>query len=492
MDKSLKVFVVTPEVYPFTRANELGEAAGALPKALKDLGHDVRVMMPNYKRINARKYILRDVIRLKDMKIDLGGEEVLVSAKSAFLPDSKVQIYFLDNRDFFGRNGLYSDPDSGKEYDDNAERFIVFCKGCIETLRMLHWQPDILLCNSWQSALVGLQAKTIFAKDQLFANTKFVFSLHPPFRLPRFSPAQFAKTGLPKEVMEARSCFDKDGHFDITRAALEFSDLVIAGNEQQAQKMCAQPDSFNGLTEAIRENKGKIVGLEAGFDHSIWSPGSDKLISQTFDPETIADKEINKKALLEKLSMPYAKSTPVVGMILPAENGETTKKLKALLKQLIDLGVQVVLFGQDAGTEQAQIGELQKKYHKQLAYKPKSDPELQHLLMAGADMYFHFSSREPQGVTHLISLKYGTIPILASASGVNPKIKNYYDSPGTATGFVVTTDDQAAVLDAIKDAIALYEDSRSWKKLIENAMRQDFSWHAIGPRYVKHFADLLK
>ena len=121
MKKMVKIFYIAPEVAPFVKTYQIADVTGAFPKALKEMGHDIRVMMPNYKRINARKYVLRDVIRLKDMIVPFGDGEIHVSAKSAFLPNSKVQIYFLDNRDYFGRDGIYSDPQKKVAYKDNDE-----------------------------------------------------------------------------------------------------------------------------------------------------------------------------------------------------------------------------------------------------------------------------------------------------------------------------------------------------------------------------------
>jgi len=183
MKNNLNIFFVSSEVTPFTHPGELGDVSGSLPKYLKNLGHDIRVMMPNYKVVNKRKYVLRDVIRLQGLKIKVGEEVYEASAKSAFIPESKVQIYFLDNKHFFDRGGIYFDNKTGKAFKDNAERYIFFCIGCLETLKLLHWQPDIIHCNDWCTALIPALLKSVYAKDHFFKNTKTVLSIHNPLPL---------------------------------------------------------------------------------------------------------------------------------------------------------------------------------------------------------------------------------------------------------------------------------------------------------------------
>ena len=163
--KSLKICYVSSEVVPFAKTGGLADVAGALPIALKDLGQDVRLMMANYKSINERKFTLREVIRLKEVHVNLGQETKVVDGKTAFLPNSKVHVYFLHIPEYFDRKELYTDPTTGKDFEDNAERFAFFSKSVLETLKLLYWQPDIIHCNEWQTALIPFYLKTIYKND---------------------------------------------------------------------------------------------------------------------------------------------------------------------------------------------------------------------------------------------------------------------------------------------------------------------------------------
>ncbi|MCK5032002.1 MAG: glycogen/starch synthase, partial [Calditrichia bacterium] len=145
--KQYKIWYLSTEVAPFAKTGGLGDVCSSFPKALKMKDYEIRTTMPKYKIINERKYILREVIRLKEIPVTINGVTKIISAKSAFLPDSKVQIYFIDIPEYFGRVGLYADKQTGKDYEDNAQRFAYFCKGTIETLKILSWKPDIIHCN---------------------------------------------------------------------------------------------------------------------------------------------------------------------------------------------------------------------------------------------------------------------------------------------------------------------------------------------------------
>ena len=166
----LNILYVVSEVSPFAKTGGLADVALALPLSIKNLGHDIRVFVPKYRVISDRKFILRDVIRLRDLQIPHKNGVVNVSIRASFLPNSRVQIYFLDYPPYFDREGLYADPKSGVDYKDNAARFSLFARSVFEMLKKLHWQPEIIHCNDWQSGLVPIYLKTIYSNDNFFNN----------------------------------------------------------------------------------------------------------------------------------------------------------------------------------------------------------------------------------------------------------------------------------------------------------------------------------
>jgi starch synthase len=180
MSRPLNILFVTSEVYPFAKTGGLADVSGALPKAIKDLGHEIRIMMPRYRFIGERKFRLHDIIRLHEIPIPVGNTIELGNVKSSFINNlkEKVQVYFLDNANYYGRDGIYQSPTTKKDYKDNDERFIFFCRGVIETLKRLGWQPDIIHCNDWQSGLIPAYLKTMCMADPFFKSMKTVFTIH--------------------------------------------------------------------------------------------------------------------------------------------------------------------------------------------------------------------------------------------------------------------------------------------------------------------------
>ena len=203
MTRPLNILFVSSEVEPFAKTGGLADVSSALPKAIKDLGHEIRIMMPRYRFIGERKFKLHDIIRLKEIPIPIGNTSVVGNVKSSFISDlkEKVQVYFLDNEEYFGRDGIYQSPTTKKDYKDNDERFIFFARGVLETLKHLGWQPDIIHCNDWQTGLIPAYLKTIFKNEPFLKPIKTVFTIHNMAYQGAFPRESFSKSNLPKELL---------------------------------------------------------------------------------------------------------------------------------------------------------------------------------------------------------------------------------------------------------------------------------------------------
>ena len=196
MSKQLNVLFISSEVAPFAKTGGLADVAGALPKELKDLGHDVRVILPKYSMVDERKFNLREVIRLKDIEIRMGEDRYSVAFKSAFLPDSRVQVYFMEYDPFFDRDSLYLDPKTGVDWEDNPQRFTLLCRATLAALKLLHWQPDIIHCNDWQTALIPYLLKSEMVGDPFFQKTRTLLSIHNLAYQGNFDPEMMDAIGL--------------------------------------------------------------------------------------------------------------------------------------------------------------------------------------------------------------------------------------------------------------------------------------------------------
>lgn len=490
MRSPLKILYVASEVAPFAKTGGLADVAAALPKALQELGHDIRVMMPKYGCINDRKYVLREVIRLREIPVELGGERLVGSVKSAFIPDTKVQVYFLDYPPFFGRQELYTDPKTGKDWPDNAERFTFFCKGVLETLKLLHWQPHVIHCNDWHTGLIPILLKTVYSHERLFAKTATLFSIHNLAYQGVFPKAKFAVTGLPQELLRSQDGVEFYGKFSFMKAGIVSADAIATVSERYAEEITSDPELGCGLQEELRARKDVLFGILNGIDDTVWNPKSDRLIVKNYSAADLAGKAENKKALVEELGLPYRPEVPVIGMISRLADQKGFDLLEEALPELMAKELQFVLLGTGAPKYHKLFTKLAKRYPKKVSVALRFDDRLAHQIEAGADMFLMPSRYEPCGLNQMYSLVYGTIPIVRATGGLADTITEFDRARCTGNGFVFSEYSAAALLQAVERALAVWADQKIWVRLVKSAMRSNFSWKNSASKYVRLYARL--
>jgi starch synthase len=487
-----KVWYLSSEVSPFAKTGGLGDVTGAYPKALKMQNQEVRVIMPKYKSINERKYILREVIRLRDIPITLNGITQAANVKSAFLPDSKVQIYFIDIPEFFSRSGLYSDNTSGKDFPDNAERFAYFCKGALETLKILSWRPDIIHCNDWQTALIPYYLKTMYKDDEFLRGIKTIFTIH------NFSYQGIFKKNTAPHIEIAETEVEKDGAFEhldqinLVKGALKYSDWITTVSESYAKEISTKREFGYGLEKELQKKKNYFTGILNGVDYSVWSPESDKLLPYKYSVEDLAGKELNKQALINRVNLTYEENTPLIGMISRIVEQKGYALLLDGLEELMALNVQIIILGTGDKKLEKQIQSFQKKYANKISLNQAFDETLAHMIEAGSDLFLMPSFYEPCGMNQMYSLKYGTIPIVYNVGGLGETISEYNAEDKSGNGFVFEKYNVKDLVKAIKRAIKIYKKKEQWQELQSSVMQQDFSWNKSSEKYLEIYKTILK
>ncbi|MBC7186590.1 MAG: glycogen synthase GlgA [Calditrichaeota bacterium] len=486
----MKILYVASEVAPFAKTGGLADVAAALPKALQDLGHDIRVMMPKYGSINERKYVLREVIRLREIPVDLGGERLVGSVKSAFIPDTKVQVYFLDYPPLFGRQDLYTDPKTGKDWPDNAERFTFFCKGVLETVKLLHWQPHVIHCNDWHTGLIPVLLKTTYSHERLFAKTSTLFTIHNLAYQGIFPKAKFRLTGLPAELFRGQGGVEFYGKLSFMKAGIVFADAISTVSERYAEEITSDPEIGCGLQEELRARRDALYGILNGIDDTVWNPKTDPLIARTYSATDLAGKAENKKALVEGLGLPYRPEVPVIGMISRLADQKGFDLVAEAFPALMKMDVQLVVLGTGDPRYHKLFAGLAKRHPKKVSVNLRFDNTLAHQIEAGADMFLMPSRYEPCGLNQMYSLVYGTIPIVRATGGLADTIVDFDPRRGTGNGFVFTEYSAAAMLQAVERALAVFADQKTWLRLVKSAMRSNFSWKNSATKYVRLYAKL--
>jgi starch synthase len=493
MAKPLNVLFLSSEVEPFAKTGGLADVSGALPKTIKTLDHEIRIMMPRYGSINERKAKLHDMIRLKDIPVSLGPKNVLASVKSSFLGSNgtKVQVYFLDNHALFSRPGLYVHPDTRKDYPDNDERFTFFARGALEALKRMGWQPDIIHCNDWQTGLVPAYLKTLYKGDPFYKDTRTIFTIHNMAYQGVFPKSSFPKTGLP-DVLFSEKGVEAWGNLNMLKSGLVFADAITTVSEKYAEEIRSSDEYGCGLQDILARRKGDLCGIINGIDYTVWNPAVDELIPHRFDFKTIDLKLENKRALLARMGLPPLSGAPLIGIISRLADQKGFDLIGEILDDMMRLNLQLVVLGTGEKRYHDLFERAASRFPDRVGIQLSFNNDLAHLIEAGSDMFLMPSRYEPCGLNQLYSLKYGTVPLVRATGGLDDSIEDFSSASGSGTGFKFTTYKGSELLKTIQRAVHGYADQPTWKKIMKNGMSKDFSWEASAKKYLHLYRSVTR
>ncbi len=484
--KDFKICYVSSEVAPFTSTktlNALGEVSKALPIALKELGQDIRLMTPKYKQINERKYVLREVIRLREVKIELNKETFFANGKTAFLPNSKVHVYFLSIPEFFDRKGVYLDPETGKPYPDNPSRFAHFCKGVLETLKLLYWQPDIVHCSDWPTSLIPVYLKTIYKDDPFFENTHTVLSVHDFTQMGTFPISQAAGLDLPESLIRKGGALNPKGKLNLLNGGLVYADVISPLGESFAQALIEKPGKYKEIAPTLVEREKDIVGVAIGADYHTWNPETDKLIIENYDLKTLSVKQQNKAAFQEQFQLPVQPETPLIGLVCSGRE-ENSPQL-ATAKELLKKDVQLFCFSGDESVPCAAWLELVEANPGKIVFMPRLDNRTSHMFVSAVDMVVLTGKEAVEESLHLYGLRYGAVPVATNDFRYRDSVVQFDPETGKGNGFISKDAKAPSVLKAVKAALTAYRDPKVWSKIQKNGMKADFSWVSAARKFLK-------
>ncbi len=490
MAKPIQVLFVSSEVEPFAKTGGLADVSAALPLTIYNLGLEVRIMLPRYGSIKHTPSKLHDMIRLQGMEVPVNEAVYRANVKSSFMfgTFTKVQVYLLDNAELFGRPGLYINPDTKKPYPDNDVRFIFFCRGILEMLKKMGWQPDIIHCNDWHTGLLPAYLKTVYRNDKFYKKTKSVFTIHNMAYQGDFPKSTFAKTLLPPE---AEPMLVHNDRVNFLKAGLMYADLLTAVSGKYAQEIQTTEEYGYGLQEVVAKRKRHLYGITNGIDTEKWNPATDELIPQKYDIKSLEAKIENKKALLQKMKLPFKEKTPLIGIVSRLADQKGFDLIGEALESMMKMDLQLIVLGVGEKKYHDLLEKAAKKFPTKIAVALRFDETLAHWIEAGSDMFLMPSRYEPCGLNQLYSMKYGTIPIVRATGGLDETVEQVNPAKGTGTGFKFTEYRSSAMLDAIRSAVKLFADQETWRKIQRNAMTKDYSWEASAKKYIKLYQKLL-
>jgi starch synthase len=490
--KKLKVLIVSPEMVPFAKTGGLADVSGALPKALTRFGLQVKTIMPKYKMVDDTKFKLEKV-DVDVPPIRVGKKEFKVGLKTINSDSAAMEYLFLTNQEHYDRDELYMDPATGFDYADNDERFILFCRGVLEVLKTIEWQPDIIHSNDWQSALIPAYLKTLYAGDPFFKNTATVFSIHNLAYQGNFPRSTFGKLGLSKDMFYPTSQFEFWGNVNFMKAGISFADVINTVSETYASEIQSGSEYGHGLEGVLRTRNEDLYGIINGIDYDVWSPDKDELIPHKFNLQDLSGKKKNKEQLLKTCKLRrFRRNIPLIGIISRLADQKGFDLLAEISNELLSLDLQMVILGTGDEKYHHLFTEIGSKYPEKISVNLRFDNKLAHLIEAGSDMFLMPSRYEPCGLNQLYSLKYGTVPIVRKTGGLADTIEEFDPKTGQGTGFVFEEYDASKLLHAIKQALGVYKNKKSWGVLMKNGMEKDFSWEASAGKYVELYQKALQ
>lgn len=473
MSNPLKILLVAAEISPFAKVGGLADVAGSLPKALEKLGHDIRVAMPKYKGIEA-EFTLREIIHQLD--IPMGNKVQPASILSSTLGRS-IPVYFVRSDQYYDSAQVY-----GYANVTEVEKFIFFCKSILEMIKTINWIPDIIHCNDWHTALIPVLLRTTYQDNLSLSKVKTVFTIH--------NLAYQGTSG--KEVLPL---MNMNGAFNLAsilhynqintmKAGILYADVVTTVSRTYAQEIQTK-EYGEGLEEVIRQKSKVLFGILNGIDYEIWNPATDPDIAVNYDTNNLPKKMANKSALQKECALPISPDIPLIGMVTRLTKQKGLDLLIPIFDQISNLGVQSVILGTGDEYYHKTITTLASNHPQSVSVSLTFDNNLAKRIYAGSDMFLMPSRYEPCGLGQMISLRYGSIPIVRATGGLADTVQEFDPQIETGCGFLFRAYSSLDLFVAIQKAIDIFKNNKiGWNTLVTNAMQTDFSWEKSAQQYI--------
>ena len=484
----MKILMVTSETVPFAKTGGLADAVSALALILKKQGHDVRIVMPRYYKIDRTK--------LKPIEAPLavaaGQIETWVKVYESTLPSSDVPVYFIDHEQCFGRDGIYgtkAEPD----FHDNPYRSAVLCHGAFQLCRLLGWYPDIMHAHDWFCALVPVLLKHV-CRNGYFAHTASVFTIHNLGYQGWYSKDSFLALGLDWKLYHGAG-LERNGCINLLQSALSCADMITTVSPTYAQEIQTEDGGF-GLDGLLRVRRDVVRGVLNGCDLDTWNPKTDKYIPYKFDSKNLANKAKCKAEVQKKLGLPVNPDVPLFGIITRLADQKGIAEVFApsygsIYNICSNMDVQFAILGSGEKWCEDEINALQSKLPNLRAFIGY-DEGLSHLIEAGSDFFLMPSRYEPCGLNQMYSMLYGTLPIVRRTGGLADTVEQYNEFSGDGTGFLFDSLTPGAIYDTVGWATYAYYNKKDNIKLMKvRGMTKDFRWDKSADGYLNVYSEAL-
>jgi starch synthase len=461
---SLRVLYAAAEVAPFAKTGGLADVAGALPQALARLGHDVRVVLPRHRGVEAAAGPLR--VAVPRVTVPLADRIVEATILEGRLGD-RVPVYFVAHEGYYDRPALYG-------ASDDCERFVFFCRSVLAALPALGWMPHVVHANDWQAGLLPVYLETLYRDTPEYADVATVFTVHNLAYQGIFWHYDLPMMGLGWDLFTPAG-IEFYGHLSLLKGGLVFTDLLTTVSPTYAREI-QTPEFGERMDGVLRERSADLVGILNGLDVEVWNPATDADLPKRYDRDDPTGKAACTSALREEMGLPDPGGrTPVVGVVSRLAEQKGIDLVAESVPAIRAAGAQLVVLGAGEEPLERLLGELAAAHPESVAVRIGFDDHLARRIYAGSDLFLMPSRYEPCGLGQLIALRYGTVPVVRRTGGLADTVRPWDRTAGAGTGFL---------FDGLSGA--------AWRRLVANAMAADFSWHASAEAYVTCYRRAIK
>jgi starch synthase len=465
----MRILFVAAEVAPFAKVGGLADVAGALPKELAALGHDVRVIMPRHKSIDGDRYGLRPAI---DAPVRVLGSDEPAHIEVA--EAGPVPVYFVGSERYFARDNVYA-------YEDDIERFLYFCRATLDATDTLGWAPHVVHVNDWHTAVIPHWMRHGYEIPAPVRSAASMITIHNLAYRGELDPGRYPSEWIRPNAFEPRA----DGSYDLLAQGIASANLVTTVSERYAHEITL-PEHGEGLDDLLRRRSNELRGIINGIDYEVFDPANDPAIAEPYSAGNLAGKAACKAALQREVGFDVGPRTPLIGIVGRLADQKGFDLVAEILEPLLtEVDVQLVMLGTGDARYHDLFRELAAHNRRQLSVDLKFDAALAQRIYAGSDMFLMPSRFEPCGLGQLISLRYGTVPVVRMTGGLADTVADYQPATRRGTGFVFRDYQPVALTLALGRALETYRDADRWRGIQIQGMQQDVSWKSSARKYVE-------
>ncbi len=480
----MKIVHAASELFPYMKTGGLADAVGALTGTFAQLGHEVSVFLPGYRGALAHPLAAKAERKFR-LKVEM-GDQYLSGDVYSFSPSKNLTVFLIVRDEFYDRKYPYGNGE--RDYEDNSDRFIFFCKAVVETMRLADLGADIVHAHDWQTALLPLLLREAERRFGVTLGMKTVFTIHNIAFQGLFSAACYPRTNLPDELFSMDG-LEYYGQVNFMKAGILFADRVTTVSPRYAKEI-QTPEFGCGLEGVVQTRIDDLSGLINGVDSAVWNPASDKLIPARYTASDLAGKRACKAELLKVCGFDPAFQGPIFGMICRLTEQKGIDLVLANADFFTGKMCRFVILGAGEKRMEDALKKIALSYPDKVFVCPKHDETMSHLIESGSDFFVMPSLFEPCGLNQMYSQVYGTVPIVSRVGGLFDTVRDADEDPVNGTG-VMCAPNALELRGALERALRLYDDKARYGAVQQRGMARDFSWKTAALAYETLYRDAL-